>query len=606
MLTSQQQILDDQIATLSIDDLEIQSDIKQQLVALGYVTVQDVYSLETEGIALTLGIDFDLAQQFWQQIVEIVSTPDKWFSALAPKAAPIAFDLVGLLKPTLEEFMSSALDHRIHAILVRRFGLKNGKKYTLEEVGNFYEITRERTRQLQVKGLKILRDALLSERSLLKFKELPEQLLKEIQSVKRHFESELEPIRTEEEIFHMLSQRYQQQPSTEAKWYLRLLFSVFGWDEGVKLPGSFDVYPFWIIKQSEVEPPKLFATLGKITKLLHEASSKVSYFDIKVAVNRGTRTSDLTIRSAIKICVDIEHVGNDEFQIRFEHLRGAPDQAYRVLSELGQPVHAREIYREVSMRLAKAGEKSPTLGTVTNAMVGDNRFMAIGKSAWALAEWDDVIQNTIVELMVDFFRKTNQPAPVKDVYDYVKSKRPVKRNSVNTYLVDRPEFVRVSPGIYQLSEWPLPENTTTRQVVKWADPKTLDLIISIFNKKNTDTLPLNELTNELKQMTGVSVISYDALQKSPALEISVLSEHPRRLQARVIRDYKIVKQQTLREQIEIAVRETLRKQPEHTMPLAELRDKITKRGKVLRHTFYQYLSEMIDIQKNVVGGGVLV
>jgi RNA polymerase primary sigma factor len=38
-------------------------------------------------------------------------------------------------------------------ILVLRFGLLGGKRYTLEEVGKIFKLTRERIRQVEAKGL---------------------------------------------------------------------------------------------------------------------------------------------------------------------------------------------------------------------------------------------------------------------------------------------------------------------------------------------------------------------------------------------------------------------------------------------------------------------
>jgi RNA polymerase primary sigma factor len=38
-----------------------------------------------------------------------------------------------------------------------RFGLRDGKDYTLEEVGRHFQVTRERIRQIEAKALRKLR-----------------------------------------------------------------------------------------------------------------------------------------------------------------------------------------------------------------------------------------------------------------------------------------------------------------------------------------------------------------------------------------------------------------------------------------------------------------
>lgn len=53
--------------------------------------------------------------------------------------------------------MLSRLDNRERELLELRFGLKDGKEKTLEEVGRFFNISRERTRQIEAKALRKLR-----------------------------------------------------------------------------------------------------------------------------------------------------------------------------------------------------------------------------------------------------------------------------------------------------------------------------------------------------------------------------------------------------------------------------------------------------------------
>lgn len=57
------------------------------------------------------------------------------------------------------EFILSSLGDREREILELRFGFRNDKEYTLEEVGNMFELTRERIRQIQAKALKKLRNS---------------------------------------------------------------------------------------------------------------------------------------------------------------------------------------------------------------------------------------------------------------------------------------------------------------------------------------------------------------------------------------------------------------------------------------------------------------
>ena len=50
-----------------------------------------------------------------------------------------------------------ALTDREREVLELRFGLKDGRSYTLEEVGQIFGVTRERIRQIEAKALRKLR-----------------------------------------------------------------------------------------------------------------------------------------------------------------------------------------------------------------------------------------------------------------------------------------------------------------------------------------------------------------------------------------------------------------------------------------------------------------
>ncbi|MGA9532563.1 MAG: RNA polymerase sigma factor RpoD [Anaerolineales bacterium] len=61
-----------------------------------------------------------------------------------------------LLKEQVENALS-VLSERERQVLEMRFGLMDGKDYTLEEVGRYFNVTRERIRQIEAKALRKLR-----------------------------------------------------------------------------------------------------------------------------------------------------------------------------------------------------------------------------------------------------------------------------------------------------------------------------------------------------------------------------------------------------------------------------------------------------------------
>ena len=79
--------------------------------------------------------------------------------ALAPDEAALKTitneDIDGVLK---------TLTPREEAVIRLRFGLKDGRCHTLEEVGSEFNVTRERIRQIEAKALRKLRHPVRSNR----------------------------------------------------------------------------------------------------------------------------------------------------------------------------------------------------------------------------------------------------------------------------------------------------------------------------------------------------------------------------------------------------------------------------------------------------------
>ena len=61
-----------------------------------------------------------------------------------------------MLKEKLDHVLTS-LSERERKILEMRFGLVDGYGHTLDEIGNMYNVTRERIRQIEAKALRKLR-----------------------------------------------------------------------------------------------------------------------------------------------------------------------------------------------------------------------------------------------------------------------------------------------------------------------------------------------------------------------------------------------------------------------------------------------------------------
>ncbi|WAN63131.1 RNA polymerase sigma factor RpoD [Candidatus Phytoplasma rubi] len=71
--------------------------------------------------------------------------------------SPHEYMLQEMLKKTLDESLEEVLTDKEEQVLKMRYGLTDGHIYTLEELGNKFNVTRERIRQIEAKALRRLR-----------------------------------------------------------------------------------------------------------------------------------------------------------------------------------------------------------------------------------------------------------------------------------------------------------------------------------------------------------------------------------------------------------------------------------------------------------------
>lgn len=126
-----------------------------------------------EEVAKAMGIDVEKAHEIVkisQDVTSIESPIGKEQDSLLKDFIPDSTSMTPfesasheLLKGHLEEVLQS-LNPRERKVLELRFGLKDGRQRTLEEVGKEFGVTRERIRQIEAKALRKLRHPSRSKR----------------------------------------------------------------------------------------------------------------------------------------------------------------------------------------------------------------------------------------------------------------------------------------------------------------------------------------------------------------------------------------------------------------------------------------------------------
>ena len=256
-------VLDAEVANVPLESLGLPTELVTYLrQQLGSVDIGGLYVLGAEGIAEALGGSIEEAGPVWAAILNMVSNPALWaMEAEEVQQSKVPdlreFDLVTHLGEAIESAFAGDGSRRLYAILVRRFGLNGSKEYTLEEIGEYFEVTRERVRQLETKAIRILRKH-IEQLLLMEIEPIDwAKVASEVSLISQIVEAQGNPICREDDLFEMISQRYSVSLTDEQRAELRLLFTVLGWKERrhTDVRGR-NMHPHWVVRSAKIDLPR--------------------------------------------------------------------------------------------------------------------------------------------------------------------------------------------------------------------------------------------------------------------------------------------------------------------------------------------------------------
>ncbi|MBU1620511.1 MAG: hypothetical protein KJ556_06750 [Gammaproteobacteria bacterium] len=485
-------------------------------------------------------------------------------------------------------------------VLNKRFGLNGNKKYKLEELGTYYDVTRERIRQIEDKSLKELSLLMKNKLNQKGWKICPELQAQYLVVEEKINDSEW--IVLKEDVERIFRGGYGEVLTSE---YLDLFMEVCGY---IKMPSNIagfrgEISESWCkasnYKKSEIE--SIFQALD----VVYDTPKSIQLFDLIISAKKKMKSkaniSNESIKIALSATGDI-NFNEDQITVKFSRLRSAADKALRVLESHGKPVHFSKITQEINVLGGNSSSSNQVKETnLKNQLVADNRFTPIGKSGeWGLTEWAHLNNITIIEAIEKVLHAAGRPLPFADIEMGVSKVRPdASPKSLIVYLNDQTLFTRVGKGEFALSAWRMkaaPKKDKSKVVLKSDFNQILKGVLLVQNPIKFPTL-----LSEIARITGLSEVS--VRQKVLATEGLKLSRRPgerfktvfcQDLEALVsLSEEKIL----LRDKVQVEIRAILFEQPNVPYKKGDLYKEVLKNVKCIRPTFYQYLDKMDDIHK---------
>lgn len=314
-------------------------------------------------------------------------------------------------------------------IISRRFGLKNGKRETLESIGRGYGITRERVRQIEEFTLKQLSKISVENSSMASYVNWAREFIDSKGGVVK-----------EKELFKAFSD---QELNSSANTSLLFALSVDG--NLVRSPENDEFYAFW---SSDAQRLNSFKnTTVALVKALEKNGSVVPFDELNSFAKNNSVDN-------IEPCLSISKSINQNIYgqvglVSWPEVkpRGVKDKAYLVLKRTNSPKHFGEIARLINE--ARFSSKKANVQTVHNELIKDIRFILVGRGMYALSEWG-YSAGTVKDVLIDILKKTQKPMPKASLIAKVKDARMVKENTILLNLQDSKTFLKKEDGTYTL------------------------------------------------------------------------------------------------------------------------------------------------------------
>ena len=343
-------------------------------------------------------------------------------------------------KPTIIQVLSKATEKallyltnvRVKDVVERRFGIKNGKPETLESIGKGYGITRERVRQIQDSGLKVLKsDEVIS---------LFDSIFKELDKIfARHGH-----IMGEEYLYSTITGTDQSHP-LRGKLYLVLNLG----QPYQRVINDERFHPYWTADSSARSRAAkvvdfLISHFNKSNQILPEPEV------LNVLFKKHSNLPNKMFYVILDMSREInKNIFNELGLTHWSEIspQGVKDRAYLVLKKRGEPLHFVDITEMINKSFT---DRPAYTQTVHNELIKDPRFVLTGRGTYALTEWG-YEPGTVEEVIKKILTQAKRPMTKKEILEAVLAQRQVKPTTVVLNLQRSSKTQRLGDGRFTLA-----------------------------------------------------------------------------------------------------------------------------------------------------------
>ncbi len=340
-----------------------------------------------------------------------------------------------MLSATLSNLVTD-LRPREKDVITGRFGLDSKERKTLAEIGNQYNITRERVRQIEAEALQKLRDRVAREKTIDALARKLYEHLENHGGLRRHdlFLKEASDLLRDENLH---------------EWHLLLVAELTGAPRYES--DEEDFHPVWYLKKERLTVARKFVVV--LERLIRDKKQELideGAFSryLKTAANKHGISDVIGMNYVLASRRFATNPFGDVGLAHWEEVvpRTMGSRAYIVMKKHGKPLH----FREIAQHINKIGfdEREALPQTIHNELIKDPRFVLVGRGMYGLRE-NGFVPGTTREVIREILKKEG-PLAMQDVVNQVLRRRFLERNTILLNLQNRKFFKRLSDGRYSV------------------------------------------------------------------------------------------------------------------------------------------------------------
>ena len=326
------------------------------------------------------------------------------------------------------------LKPRQKEILAGRFGLDDGEKKTLANLGEQYDITRERVRQIEEEALKIARQRLNQEKAIGEISGVIINYLRALGGLRKDdlFVQEIKSLLKDRNLHH---------------WHLRFLSETSSLP--LYYPADSDFHNFWYLDEKTILLANRF--ISRLEKLISDKKEDLIFYKkFNDYFAKAAKIYNLPEPIGLNYLLISQRFGTNPFgdwglndweEINPKTVR---EKAYLVLKKQDGPLHFRSIADTINEANFEGRPAHPQ--TVHNELIKDPRFILVGRGTYGLKE-RGFIPGTAREITSQILKKEGPLSP-KKIIELISKQRLLKENTVIINLHDKKYFKKLTDGRY--------------------------------------------------------------------------------------------------------------------------------------------------------------